>query len=521
MMSENGQTTVLPSFTMHPMTQPITPGAPLGTERHNSTALDPEICERARLSRDPRFDGRFFIGVNTTGVYCRPVCPVKAPKRRNIDYFPSAAAAAEAGFRPCLRCRPELSAGTPDWSGAATRVDRALRLIADGTADEGGIEGLAERLGITSRHLHRLFVDQLGASPVTVLRTRRLHLAKRLIDGTDLRFADVAFAAGFGSVRRFNAAFRELYGRTPGELRHAAGRRARRGDDEAFVFRLDYRPELDWQRLLGFFELRATPGVEHVHDGVYRRSFHVAGQPGVLEAAAVADRPAIELRVRTAEPRALLAVVERARQLFDLGADLDPVHRHLKRDTELGPWVEQLRGVRVPGAWHGFELIIRAIAGQQVSVKGATTVTGRVAERCGEPLPAELAGGGIERLFPTPRALTEANLDGIGMPAKRVETMRRVATAILEGELVFDLSDPERLQRSLVAIPGIGDWTAQYVAMRLGEPDAFPASDLGLLKSAANGGASTPKQLKERAEAWRPWRAYAALLLWNANGEQP
>ncbi|MEE2776381.1 MAG: AlkA N-terminal domain-containing protein [Acidobacteriota bacterium] len=485
-----------------------------------SKALDPTLCQRAYRSRDSRFDGRFFIGVGTTGIYCRPVCPVKPPKPENIVFYPTAAAAAEAGLRPCLRCRPETGAGTPDWSAASSKVNRALRLIGEGVAEEGGVAVLAEALDISARHLHRLFIEHLGATPVTVIRTRRLHLAKRLIDDTDLRLADVAYAAGFGSVRRFNATFQDLYGRTPGELRRARRHGRVRADEDPFVFRLSYRPPLDWHRMLDFFALRATPGIEEVRECSYRRSFRLGdGQAGILTVRHASSGDALELEIHSSEPAALLRVVDKARRLFDLSADPAPIADHLSADPTLGHAARRMPGLRVPGAWDGFEVTIRAILGQQVSVKGATTLAGRIAERCGEALP--FCCGAIGRLSPTPEQLLSTNLAKIDMPGSRADTLKRVAEAVLDGTLVFDSARPDVLRSRMLAIAGIGEWTAQYVAMRLGEPDAFPASDLGLLKSPALAQRPTPKQLLEQAEAWRPWRAYAAVLLWHATGETP
>ena len=483
----------------------------------HSLRIDPDVCERARLSRDARFDGRFFTAVRTTGVYCRPVCPVRAPKRENVSYFVSAAAAAEAGFRPCLRCRPELSAGTPDWSNGPTAVGRALRLIAEGAAEEGGVGHVADRLGITPRHLNRLFHEHLGASPLAVIRTRRLHVAKRLIDDTDLRLADVAFAAGFGSVRRFNATFQELYARSPGELRRNARRLRPTRPEEEFVFRLSYRPPLDWRSLIGFLGPRATPGVEIVRGGRYRRLVRLGERPAVVEVSTVKGKPALELRVRSEDSSHLLQLAERTRRVFDLGADPQLIRRHLARDPRLRPWLPRRFGSRVPGAWDGFEVTVRAILGQQISVKAATTLAGRIASHCGDPVVTDCEG--LTHLFPTPDALADANLDGLGVTGRRIETIRAVAGAVCDGRLSFDIARPERLLESLQQIPGIGAWTAQYVAMRLGEPDAFPSSDLGLLKSRASEGATTPRELEERAEAWRPWRAYAAIVLWNSYGD--
>jgi len=485
-----------------------------------ATTLDVAVCERARLSRDARFDGRFFIGVRTTGVYCRPVCPVKPPLARNVVFFPTAAAAADAGFRPCLRCRPEQSPGTPDWCGMPEVVGRALRLIAAGEVDdESGVAHVAERLGVSSRHLQRLFQRHLGAAPLAVIRTRRLHTAKRLLDETTLGMAHVAFAAGFGSVRRFNAAFRDLYDRSPRQLRALRARAGAADAREGFRFRLAYRPPFDWARHLSYLVPRAIPGVEEAVDGAYRRTFRAGDQVGALEVRAAADGgSALELRVTPVEPARLPALIERARRVFDLGADPDAIARHLRRDDELRPWVDRCPGLRVPGAWDGFELAMRAVIGQQISVVAATTLAGRLARRWGEPF-----GDGNQVVFPRAETLVDADLAAIGLPRARGETLRRLARAVAAGELAFEPgTDPDAVRAALLEIPGIGEWTAQYVALRaLGEPDAFPASDLGLLRSPANGGARTPKELLARAEAWRPWRGYAAIVLWRAYGARP
>ena len=480
-----------------------------------------EIYERARLSRDSRFDGQFFVGVKTTGIYCRPICPAVAPKSENVNFFPTAAAAGEAGFRPCLRCRPECAPGTPAWNGTSTTVQRGLRLISKGALDDGSIETLAERLGVTSRHLRRLFTQHLGASPLAVAHTQRLHFAKRLIDQTTLPLSHVAVAAGYGSVRRFNDTFKKTYGRSPRELR-------RQNDDDfdgsaALTVRLSCSAPFDWPALLAFFRDRATPGVEAVHDDAYLRTVSLDGRVGVIECRYDESRQAIALSLHGIETVQTFQVAQRTREMLDLDAPIARIADVLGTDKQLRILLRSNPGIRVPGAWDGFELTVRAILGQQVSVKAATTLAGRVAERYGEPvqLPASLGensgAGGLVRLFPTPAKLARARFNDMGLVTSRIETIRRVARAVVDGKIDFDTArDPAEFREQLTAIRGIGDWTAEYVAMRvLKNPDAFPASDLGLLKAAGDD-VARPADLLLRAEAWRPWRAYAALLLWSS-----
>src|SRR5215467_5829962 len=452
--------------------------------------LDTETCSRARRSRDSRFDGRFFIGVRTTGIYCRPICPAPSPKESNVRYFPSAAGAAEAGFRPCLRCRPEASPGTPAWLGSSTTVSRALRLMEEDQAGNGSLEHLADRLGIGSRQLRRLFLQHLGATPVAVLQTRRLHFAKTLIDQTDLPFTEAALAAGFGSVRRFNSSFQKLYHRTPSELRALARRRGP-AESGQYRFRLRFRPPFDWPALLAFLVPRAIPGVEAVDSESYRRTISLQGHHGIIE---VRCGDALELQIVFPSARALMTIVERVRRLFDLRADPPEISAHLAGDPLLSSRVASRPGLRVPGAWDAFELAVRVILGQQVSVKGASTLAGRLVQAFGEPLDA---GCGLTHLFPEPAVLAEADCASIGLPAARGETIRRLAGAVARGEIVFGSSgDPARFLERLQSLPGIGEWTAQYIAMRaLGEPDAFPAGDLGLLRAS---GAASSKLLEQR-----------------------
>jgi AraC family transcriptional regulator of adaptative response / DNA-3-methyladenine glycosylase II len=479
-----------------------------------------EIFERARLSRDARFDGRFFIGVKTTGIYCRPICPANAPKSENVVYYTTAAAASEAGFRPCLRCRPECAPGTPAWAGTSTTVHRGLRLIAQGALDDGNLEQLADRLGVTSRHLRRLFGKHLGASPLAVAHTQRLHFAKNLIDQTSLSMKDISIASGFGSVRRFNDTFKKTYGRSPGELRR---RRDATVTASAFAVQLPYRRPFDWDGLLTFFAARATPGVENVQDGRYLRTIAIGDERGILDVQHSGDH--LLLSLHGIGTTSLFSIVQRARSLFDLDASTDEIARVLSVDSRLKALLKKKPGVRVPGSWDGFELTVRAILGQQISVSAATTLAGRIADRYGERF--EVAVDGLQkapdRLFPEPQRLMRARLENLGIIAGRARTIRSVARAVVDGTLSFDTAgSPDDFCELLQSIKGIGDWTAQYVAMRaLKSPDAFPASDLGLLRAFDRPGKPRmrPVELMNRAEEWRPWRAYAALLLWgSANG---
>ena len=476
-----------------------------------------EIFERALKSRDTRFDGQIYIGVRTTGIYCRPICPANTPNSENVRFFPTAAAASEAGYRPCLRCRPECAPGTPAWAGTSATVRRGLRLIANGALDEGSIEDLAARLGVTSRHLRRLFTRHLGASPLAVAHTQRLHFAKQLIDQTRLPMQDIAVAAGYGSTRRFNDSFVKTYGRSPRELRRAGEKRGASGSGTALTVRLACRLPFDWQALLEFFAARATPGVESIDGDRYLRTVRIDGQPGVIELRQ--DAGNVLLTMHGIGTPNIFPVVQRCRDLFDLDAPIREITAVLSQDPVIGPLMSSNPGVRVPGAWDGFELAVRAILGQQVSVKAATTVAGRIVKAYGEPL--QIQGLSVlTHLFPEPGRLARARFNSVGITRARAATLRRLARAVLDGSLSFDNSrDPAALRESLLAIPGIGEWTAQYVAMRaLKNPDAFPAADLGLLRAFDRPGRRRlrPAQLEEMSQGWRPWRAYAALLLWGS-----
>ena len=485
--------------------------------------LDAAVCERARLTRDPRFDGRFYVAVVTTGVYCRPICPVKPPKAANVRFYASAAAAAEAGFRPCLRCRPESAPGSSAWQGTGATVSRALRLIQDGALDEADVAALAARLGIGARQLARLFVRHLGASPVQVAQTRRLHLAKKLLDETPLPITGIAAAAGFGSVRRFNEVMRATYGRPPSALRRS---RAAPEAGERLELRLAFRPPFDWPALRDFLALRAVPGVESVAGDCYRRTIEIDGRLGRIEARALPGSHHLALALELPDVAgALVRILARARRLFDLDAVPATIEGDLGQDAELARRLRKRPGLRVPGAFDGFELAVRAILGQLVSVPAARTLATRLAERFGRRL-AEPGDTGVWLAFPGPGILAEADLRSIGLPESRALAIRGLARCVADGALELETSHGlEAFVAKLCELPGIGAWTAHYVALRaLGEPDAFPASDLGLLRGASlclgrSAERFTPASLVRRAEAWRPWRGYAAMHLWHAYAE--
>lgn len=480
--------------------------------------LDRSALDRARFSRDPRFDGKFFIAVTSTGIYCRPVCPSPTSKNSNVRYYATAAAAAEAGFRPCLRCRPEAAPGTPAWLGTSAVVRRALRLIHDGALDEASVDALATRVGVGPRHLHRLFVQHVGASPVAVAQTRRLHFAKRLLDETALPITQIALAAGFGSLRRFNDAFLSTYRRPPRELRkRRGGGLAAEGGDEV-ILRLAFRPPYDWVQVRDFLATRAVPGVERVDARGYARTVWSEGGHAIVCVRALEGEDALELRVRGATPAALFQLSSAARRTFDLSADPARITLAFKSDPLIAPLVKQRPGLRIPGAWDPFECAVRAVLGQQVSVAAARTLAERLVARAGQPINA--GADRLTHLFPSPAALATADLDGLGLTGARVGALHALAHAVIEGAVDF-AAPTDEVTTALARLPGFGDWTAQYVALRaLGEPDAFPSADLVLRRVAAAGGAPlSARELQERAEAWRPWRGYAVLHLWRAAGD--
>ena len=474
-----------------------------------------EVTYRAVEARERRLDGRVFVAVTSTGIYCRPVCPVPMPRREHVVFFRAAAAAEGAGFRACRRCRPEASPDSPDWDVRADLVGRGLRLIADGVVDREGVDGLARRLSVGSRHLHRAFVQEVGTGPLAVARSRRAALAKQLLEQTDLPSTDVAFASGFSSVRSYHDTVRRVYDRTPTEIRTK-----RRADDvrpDVLELRLAFRPPLAAGGLLAFLGARAIPGVEHVDARRYARAMRAPdGPPMVIELEPDPTEPVVTLRVSGVgdDVPLLASVVQASRRLFDLDADPEAIDDALAEDPALRAVVRSAPGTRLPGTTDSFELAVRAIVGQQVSVAGARTTLGRIAERVGEPLPAH--DGSIVRLFPTAERLAEAPRTAFAMPRARADAIVSLARAVAAGEL--DLSgtaEPEATIERLRAIAGVGEWTAAYVAMRaLRDPDAFPDGDLGVRHGFETLGLD-PGAIRAHAERWRPWRAYAAMHLWH------
>ena len=476
--------------------------------------LDPDHCYKAIQARDSRFDGRFFVGVSSTGIYCRPICRVRIPKRENCSYHASAAAAEQLGFRPCLRCRPELA---PGWAGVDAEhrlAQHAATLIEGGEFDQGGVEAVAIKLGTSARHLRRVFAAQFGVSPVDFAQTHRMLLAKQLLTDTAMPVTDVAFAAGFGSLRRFNTLFRSRYRLSPTQLRGAA----QAGVSDRLVFKLAYRQPLDWTRLLAFLGNRSIEGVESAGEQHYRRTVRVARLPvngaappsaiGWVSVKPIKLRGIVQIEIATSLAAVVPRLLARLRHLFDLDGSPHEVAEGLG-ELALGR-----EGLRLPGAFDGFEIAVRAVLGQQITVKAARTLAGRFARRFGHAI--ETPYPELDCVFPEAAVIAQLELGDIaqlGIIATRSKTIIALARALAEGRLQLDPSQPvETTIAALRALPGIGDWTAQYIAMRaLAWPDAFPASDYGVMKALA---VDKPAQAIRLAEAWRPWRAYAVMHLW-------
>jgi AraC family transcriptional regulator, regulatory protein of adaptative response / DNA-3-methyladenine glycosylase II len=474
--------------------------------------LNREICLRALKARDARFDGLFFVGVTSTGIYCRPVCTARPPKREHCIFFDNAALAEQAGFRPCLRCRPELAPGhAPIDAVRRTARVAAARIEAGDLNNGGSLERLARDLGLSSRQLRRAVRQEFGVSPVELAQTRRLLLAKQLLSETRLPIIRVAYASGFESVRRFNGLFQSHYRLTPSRMRRAAGSPT---SAECLRLTLAYRPPFAWRSILRFLGARATAGVECVTEDAYIRTVAAGRHRGWLKVSPIAERNGLAVELATSLMPALPAILARVRHLFDLDARPDVIAQDLRGDRRLRAAIKRCPGLRVPGAFNGFELAVRAILGQRVSVKAATTLAGRVAAAFGEaaatPFPC------LGRTAPTAARLAEATptqLTRLGIAAPRANSIRRVARAVADGKLDLNPGPwPETTIKALSEYPGIGEWTAQYIGMRaLRWPDAFPDGDLGLLKAF---GSKSAREIRQASEAWRPWRAYAAMYLW-------
>jgi AraC family transcriptional regulator of adaptative response / DNA-3-methyladenine glycosylase II len=499
--------------------------------------LDQERCYRAVASRDARFDGHFITAVRTTGIYCRPSCPATTPKRANVEFLPTAGAAQQRGYRACRRCLPDAVPGSPDWNTRADLAARAMRLIADGVVEREGVTGLATRLGYSERHLNRVLTAELGAGPLALARAHRAHTARLLIETTALGMADVAFAAGFASVRQFNDTVREVYGVSPTTLRTESGRRCGAVPAVAgtLVLRLPYRPPFDAAGLLRFFAARAVDGVEVIGDGAYRRTLRLPhgaatvalqlpdgddGTPAGERGRGSSRGAPVVATLRLADPRDLGPAVARLRRLLDLDADPVAVDELLGADPALAPRIAAVPGIRLPGTVDGAETALRAVLGQQVSVAAARTAGSRLAAALGERLPPALAQEGPDLLFPTPATIAERGAEVLTGPARRLFSVLGLCAAIADGSLVLDAGrDPADLRADLVALPGIGPWTAGYLAMRLlGDPDELLATDLAVRRGAgALGLPSDVDGLTARAETWKPWRSYAATHLWGTS----
>jgi AraC family transcriptional regulator, regulatory protein of adaptative response / DNA-3-methyladenine glycosylase II len=477
--------------------------------------LDNEKCYLAAQSRDARFDGVFFTAVTSTGIYCRPVCPAKTPRKQNCRFFPTAAAAEGAGFRPCLRCRPELSPHSQDDKSRDV-VRRALARIQSGEMGENKLGELAADLNLSERQLRRLFVQEFGLPPVAFAQTQKLLFAKRLLQETPLSMIDVAFSAGFGSVRRFNTLFRDRYGLAPSEIRRA---QTVSTATETIALRLAYRPPLAWNHLLNFLGARAITGVEAVIGNAYLRSVEIEKHQGWVKVEQAAEANHVIVTLPPTLTPVLMKTLARLRHLFDLDANPQIIAEQLSTDSQLATLVKKVPGLRAPGAWDGFELAVRAVLGQQISVRGASTLAARLAENFGKPLATPHEA--IFRRSPSAETLAAAKVEeiaAIGLPMKRAATLHSLACAVIDGKLKLTVgADTIATLEALKKISGIGDWTAQYIAMRaLHWPDAFPAGDLALRKAFGQDAPMQEAHLLTLAEDWRPWRAYAAMYLWSS-----
>ena len=474
---------------------------------------DADTCYRAVAGRDPRFDGWFFTAVRTTGIYCRPSCPALTPKRGNVDFYPSAAAAQRLGFRACKRCRPDACAGSPEWDVRGDLAGRALRLIGDGVIDREGVPGLARRLGYSERQLHRTLVAEVGAGPLALARAQRAQTARVLLETTDLPTTDIAFAAGFASVRQFNATLQEVFALPPSALR-ARRRGSPTATSGSLALRLPYRAPMELARTLAFLGQRSVPGVEHYDEQRYLRTLRLPSGPALVELGS--GEGYVDCRLRLADQSDLVAAVARIRRLLDLDADPVAIDHTLSADPALAPLVAARPGLRSPGTVDGFELAVRAIVGQQISVRGARTLLGRVTEQFGEPATSEPpTGERAWRLFPAPETIAALSPAQLPLPARRGATLIALAAACASGALALDPgAERVAVRAGLLALPGVGPWTADYLRMRaLGDPDVLLATDLGVARSAAQ----LDLELTDGRPSWGPWRSYATHHLWQAH----
>ena len=480
-----------------------------------ATHFDREHCVRAVQSKDARFDGWFYTAVLTTRIYCRPSCPVVPPKPGNMTFYPSAAACQQAGFRACKRCRPDTSPGSPEWNQRADLVARAMRLITDGVVDREGVPGLAARLGYSTRQVERQLLAELGAGPLALARAQRAQTARLLIETTPLPMAEIAFAAGFSSIRAFNDTVREVFALSPSELRRRvpAGRAAGETTPGTLSLRLPFRAPLNPDNLFGHLAATAVPGVEEWRDGAYRRTLRLPYGHGI---AALAPRPDhIACRLTLSDLRDLAVAISRCRRMLDLDADPVAVDARLRPDPLLAPLVDKAPGRRVPRTVDEAEFAVRAVLGQQVSTAAARTHAGRLVTAHGTPV--DDPEGGLTHLFPSPQALAALNPETLAMPRTRRATFTTLVGQLADGTLHLGVeSDWAEARARLLALPGFGPWTVDVIAMRaFGDPDAFLPTDLGIRRAAGELGLpSTPAALIARAEAWRPWRAYAVQYLW-------
>jgi AraC family transcriptional regulator, regulatory protein of adaptative response / DNA-3-methyladenine glycosylase II len=479
--------------------------------------LDPEVCWQAVHSRDRRFDGRFFAGITTTRVYCRSICPVSFGRPANIRWYPSAVEAEAAGFRPCKRCRPRTSPKGSAWRGTSAVVSRALMLISQGALDNGNLERLAKRMGIVSRHLRRLFDQHLGLSPLKIARSHRVHVARNLILRTKLPFTGIASRTGFKSIRQFNHSVRTAFGRSPTMLRLLQGELKALDRDTGFVVHLSYCAPFDWSSLIEFLKGRATPGVEAVEDNCYRRTIEIRGRVGAIEVWHDADHARLATRIVLPSCDCLMHVVRRVRRMFDVEADAVRIGQHLSQDARLAKMLVKRPGLRVPGVWDGFELAVRAVLGQQLSVVDAPLVVERLVRAFGQPVQTAIPG--LSYLFPRPGILAEANLKSLGVTADQTDTIRSIAHAVLDGKLIFN--SREGLRHVVSRLPdfrGLNQGIASYIAMRVfGEPDSLPYTDRGLRRAlGTHGRPVSPTKLLRSFERLKPWRAYAAMHFWAA-----